>query len=187
MKLRSQRLLLAALMAVFALSACKASKEDEIKAWNANSAAITSLSTKYPQFAALLKARLASQQKTFDAAKAKEGKDAVETMGQANKAVRGLLGPLETYERKRARIIKLYNDYKVRKNKGYKVRDARDKADKKLRQAAEVIVAAKPANDAEMLKVLADANAYLDEGLRPLERLQKKGGKKKKWKKKKKK
>ena len=172
MNFRSQRMLLAATMAVFALSACKASKEDELKAWTANGAAVTTLGAKYPQFAALLKARVASQQKAFDAAKAKEGKEAVAAMGAANKSVRALLGPLQTYERKRERIIKLYNDYKVRKNKGHKVRNARDKADKKLKQAAEVILAAKPANDAEMLTALSQANGYLREGLQPLERLQ---------------
>jgi len=171
-------------VAVFGLSACKASKEGEIKTWTANATSVTSLSTEYPQFAALLKARVTAQQKIFDAAKAEKGDDAAKKMEQANKSVHVLLGPLEKYKSKRARIKKLYNDYSVRKNKGHKVRSAREKADKKLQQASELIAAAQPTNDAEMLKTLADANGYLSEGLQPLERLKKKGSKSKRKKKK---
>ena len=182
----SKRALLALTMASFALSACKATKEDELKAWSANSAAVTSLSSAYPQFATLLRTRLANQQKPFDAAKAKDGKDAIEAMGLANRSVRALVSPLQTYESKRKRILKLYNDHSVLKNKGHKVRDAREKANKKLQQAAEVIAAAKPTNEADMLRALSDANGYLAQGLEPLERLKSKGNSKKKKKKKKK-
>ena len=185
MKVKLSRI--AWVLGVVALSAsgCKANKEDVMKAWKASEAQVSSFSGKYAVFGAVLKKRLADQKKLFD--EAAKGKGDVEKMKVAHKPLRAVLGPIATYERMSARITKLMNDRAVLKNKGKKVRPALEKGQKKLAQAAEVIAAITECKDAATLtKAFSEANAFLKEGLDPLERLKRKGKKGKKRKKRKK-
>jgi hypothetical protein len=187
MRLR-QRLFVGFCLTAFAMAAgCKASKEDVQKAWNENASKVESYGKKYPQFAAILKKSHKEQKPVFDKAAKGKGDDAVKGMQTANKALKQVVGPIDTYESRVARINKLKSDRAVHKNKGHKVRSAIAKANKKLAQAAEVIANAKPADKAEYVKAMGQANDYLNEGLQPLERLKKKGSKGKKRKKRKKK
>ena len=167
-------------------SGCKASKEDVVKEWKESEAALTSYSTKYAAFATVLKSTHATQKKLFD--EAGKGKGDVEKMKAAHKGLRVALDPISNYEKKAARIRSLYNNKNVRRNPGFKVRAARDKADKKLAEAAGIVAgAAEITSVAALTAPFVQASGLLQQSLDTLERLRRKGKPKKKFRKKKKK
>ena len=168
------------LLGVVAITAggCKASKEDVMKKWKTSEAQVTSFSSKYAVCADVIKKTHKAQKGPFDTAAKGDGD--VEKMKAAHKPLLAVVGPIASYEKMTARINELMSSRKVLKHKGSKVRPALAKARKKLAQAAEVIANLKECKDAAALqKSFNEANAFLKEGLDPLERLARKGKKKK--------
>lgn len=187
MKLRVKRVLfwgvsLFSIMTLF--SACKANKEDLMKWWSNTEAEATKYQQTYPAFADVIKTTHAKYKTDFDAAA--KGKGDIAKMKAAYRGLSDALKPIEKYEEKRARIKKLYNDYHVRKNRSHKVEKARAKADRKLEASSALVAAATHIKTlADLNKPFNEANILLDEALRHLEKLKRKGKKNKRKKRKK--